>query len=131
MITDYINCTTYHWEDDISDANLMTVFIHYFDEVKQSMMICVIGTFQVIDKCAKTTIDNLKLSLQMIQLESKLRIVVSDNPSSMKSAFKDIQWSSCSAQYLALLQKWSFNQQKNKESPDKTKSIYGLIFEFI
>ena len=124
---DYINCTTDHWRETMSGASYMTVCIHYFEEQSKSLRSRIIATFEVGDKCALTTSNHFHDQLRQLNLESKLRIVVTDRATSMIAAFQSVKWLSCAAHNMNLLQKYSFNQQQNKDTPDPFPSITKLI----
>lgn len=123
----YINCTSDHWMETDSNIEYMTVTIHYVNPNTLQLVNRVIGTFAVKDKTISSNQANFTKVLQDYDIADKIRIVVTDNASSMKNSFDNYDWIGCSAHDLALAQKWAFNQQKPKVIPDPVKSITSLM----
>lgn len=97
-----VNCTTDHWMEKYSGQNYMTITIQHFNNDSKQLINLILGTFPVTDKKSITTIDNFVKQLGEFGLKHKLRIVVTDNASSMSSAFKKVDWVGCAAHNLAL-----------------------------
>lgn len=124
---DYINFTTDHWKDKMSGASYMTICIHYFNQKIMTLENRTIATIEVGNKCADTTAASFQNELIKLEVESKLRMVVTDNASSMIKAFNGIKWISCAGHNICLLQKYSFNDQENKDIPDPFPQLSKLI----
>lgn len=123
----YVNCTTDHWKDGMSGASYMTICIHYADSTGLKLNNRIIGSFEVVDKCAKTTIDNFNDKMNALGISTKVRLIVTDSASSQISAFRGMRWLPCAAHMMNLLQKYSFNLQDKKDTPDPIPTITRLI----
>jgi hypothetical protein len=73
----------------------------------------VICTQKVIDKTANTTKSTIKAILSDLGLEDRTYVIVTDNASSMKSAFKEDLWIGCASHNLSLAQKHAFDNNEN------------------
>ena len=124
---DSINLTTDHWTDKFSGTNYMTITISYFNNKESKLMNRVIATFKVKDKKSNTTIDNFVTQLSNLDIQSKTRIIVTDNASNMSSAFKNYIWVGCTAHNLALAQKYSFAMDKKSFPLNPNPAIKLLI----
>ena len=87
---------------------VMSLAIHYYDQKKSLLVLRVLGTFGVDDKTASVAKGKLENRLETFELKSKLKIMVTDNASAMKSAFKDVICIGCSAHNLNLVHKYSY-----------------------
>lgn len=117
---DHVNCTTDHWSDKYSGQKYQSITIHYFDPTTEELRSRVIGTVPVDDSTSETTFDHFKSQLQSFELESKLKIVVTDNAASMKSAFYDVNWVSCAAHNLSLAHQNAYSITNDRSNPTPT-----------
>ena len=122
----YVNCTTDHWTEKYSAQSYMTITIHYLDESKKKLMSRVIGSFEVEDKTGATTINEFKSHLREFGLESKVKLIVTDNASSMKLAFNMLDWVSCAVHNISLVHKYAYGGA-DKSNSNPIPTITSLI----
>lgn len=118
-----INITTDHWSDNYSNANYMTITASYYHLILEKLFSRVIGTFAIKDKKSNTTIDEYIKQLKSFGINEKIRVIVTDNASNMKSAFQAYDWIACTAHDLALVQKYSFAMDKSSVSTNPIPSL--------
>lgn len=130
----YVNATTDHWKDTMSGASYMTICIHYVDDAKdekgrkmKKLKNRIIGTFEVGDKTAQLTRRCFDEYLVKFNVESMIRLVITDNASNMIKAFEGMKWVGCVAHNMCLLQKYAFNEQDSNDAIDPFPSITKLI----
>ena len=87
QMIEYVNVITDHWTEKYSGKSYMTICIQYVNRKSRELENRIIGTFEVVNKTAKTTWNHFKDKLIKLKLDSKVRIVVTDNASYMSSAF--------------------------------------------
>ena len=129
----FINCTTDHWVDKYSGQSYQSMTIHYFDPMDDKLHARVIGTFPVDDKTSASIASGFKEKLDEFKIESKVKIVVTDNASAMKSTFKndfrDVDWIGCSAHNISLVHQYCYGKDKGEgeTNTDPFPSITKLI----
>jgi hypothetical protein len=107
----YFGLTCDHWVDDVTKNNYLTVTLQYLkgSDLKARVM-C---TQKVIDKTANTTKSTINGLLSDLGLENRTYIIVTDNASAMKLAFKQDLWIGCASHNLNLAQKHAFDNNEN------------------
>lgn len=123
---DYVSATSDHWVDKYVNQSYMTVTIQYYDPFEKVIMSRILGTFGVDDKTALTTRNHFDEMMSTFKINAKLKIVVTDNGSSMVAAFKDLLWIPCAAHNLSLVHSYAYG---NLIVGDPIPRITSLIEE--
>ena len=111
------NCTTDHWLETKSGQSYLTVTVQYYHIENDRMYSRVIGTTAVEDKTAVITGVVFFDTLKKFHIEGKLRLIVSDNASALKLAFKNYDWIACASHNLALVHKYAHGYEGSNKNP--------------
>lgn len=103
----YFGLTCDHWVHDVTKVNYLTVTLQYIKD--ENLNTRVISTKEVENKTSVTTKLSVNELLSDYGLTEASYIMVTDNASEMKSAFKDISWIGCSSHNMNLVQKHTFD----------------------
>ena len=107
---DSIGITADHWTHDAMKISYITITIQYMKNT--SIKSRVLATIESEDKTSSTIRSEVKSVLNEFHLNDKKQFYTTDNASSMKLAFSEEEWISCSAHNMNLLHKNSFKSMK-------------------
>jgi DNA-directed RNA polymerase subunit M/transcription elongation factor TFIIS len=107
----YFGVTCDHWVHDAHKTNYVTVTVQYLinDKIKSR----VLATKETPDKMGSTTLSEINNILSSFNIPLQNVIFVTDNASSMKLAFRELQWIGCASHNLNLVQKHAFKEIEN------------------